>query len=104
MGLVSNEYTRLTKGDSELFIKPNIVFTEIPAGYTVHSSAFIFNDDKTELLYKLQPGDVTPHIKDTPSLDLSSLSASELRELCIEKGLSFPKKATKTKLIEMLSC
>ena len=100
--MISNEYSVLIKGDKEFKILPNVEFDSIPAGYTVTASAIIKTTDKKDIVAILQPGEVTTELKDAAKLDYNELTLSELKQLCLDGGLSFPKTAKKSKLIEIL--
>ena len=100
--MITNEYTVLVKNGKEIKILPNVKFDEIPAGYTVTAYAVIKNDDKSEVLAILAPGMTTTHIKDAATQDLTKLSIKELKEILRNDGCSFPAKANKTKLLELL--
>lgn len=99
--MYTNENPRLTKDGEEINILPNTQFEEIPAGYLILVAAHILNDEG-ELVATLQPGKITTLIKDTPSMDYWEKNKSELREILIQSEISFPTKATKQHLIELL--
>jgi len=44
-----------------------------------------------------------PHVELAPPEDLSALTVARLRELCDERGIEAPRRATKAQLIELLS-
>ena len=96
----TKEYSTLVK-DGEIVQKilPNIEFDGIAGGCTVTAYARIFDGDNCIIL---KPGQITDEPKALLPTDLGELSSQELHELCIAKGLSFPKKANKTRLIEIL--
>ncbi len=98
--MYSKEYSTLVK-DGEIVqrILPNVEFDSIAGGCVVTAYARVIDGDNQILL---KPGQVTDEPKALLPTDLGELSAQELRELCIEQERSFPKKATKAKLIDIL--
>jgi len=105
MLLVTNEYTTLVKDGEEVsVIKPNEPFgyEKLIEGATNTAWCTIKKVGSAEILFVLKPGQVIPPMKGNPKPDLSKLSVSELKSLCMEQGISYKAKATKTALIKLL--
>ena len=80
-------------------ILPNVEFDSIAEGCI--NTSYCVIKEKGKVVHILAPGAITPvTIKDLPRLD--GLSVSELKEMARNEGISFPSKATKAKLLELL--
>ena len=98
--MISREYTTLVKdGEVVQKILPNVEFDAIAGGCKVTAYARVIDGDNQIFL---KPGSTTPEAKGLLPTDLKGMSPKELRVLCIEQERSFPKKATKAELIEIL--
>ena len=99
----TTEYTVLVKdGKEEMKLLPNVPFEEVPAGLLVTAYALIREVESDDIVAALEPGKVTPHIKGVATINYEELSKQDIREILINKGISFPTKATKVKLIALL--
>ena len=100
--MITNNYTTLVRdGDVVQTILPGEEFDKIEAG-CINTAHCHITDGKGNMVAILTAGMVTTEIKESAKLDLQTLEKSQLKELCIEAGLSFTTKATKQKLIDTL--
>ncbi len=100
--LITNEYTTLVKkGEEAIIIKPNMKFDSIPAGRTVTAYATI-KDESGSVVAILKPGAITENISSQSALQTAELSLRDLKEIAIDKGISYPSKIKKDELLELL--
>ncbi len=98
---ITKEFTTLVKGDETIRILPGVEFDYIPAGYKITAYALI-KDKENNVIAALHPGDTTKELKESPIVDFSSMSIKAIKEALRNEGITFPSKATKSVLLDLL--
>ena len=104
--LITNEYTILIATDAgkDVTLKPGIPFSPFSGNYKVSCYARIVDAKSGAHVVSLNPGETVTSVGKQPKEDLlDKKSVQELREICIEKSLTFPKKATKKELLCLIT-
>ena len=115
---ITNEYTIMTKTDSEgkeikVEIRPNKPFSQIPEGFKVWSDVHILIAETGETAEYLRAGQITgsspvlvdkkPQRPEEPEDELMNLTLEKLRVIAMEKGVQFNTKTTKPQIVEAIN-
>ena len=101
--MITDNYSTLVNETGSVVQKilPNIEFDEL-APNCINTAYCVIKDKEGVVVHILAPGARTPEKELAKSINYDEMSKSELRELLIQAEISFPTKATKVRLIELL--
>ncbi len=106
MSYITNEYTVLASlnGGKDVKILPNTPFEAFSGEYVVTAYALVRDTETKEVVVALHPGKKVNGVGKTESKAerLLDLSIKEIKQMLVTAGLSFPSKANKSTLIEIL--
>ena len=102
--MISSNYIQLkdtTTGEITAF-RPNISFKALPSGEFINLNEARITDDNSKVTLRvLKAGEKVGEA--IPTIDLSTLTKSDSRQILMEQGKAYPKKATAAQLIAIIN-